>query len=394
MSSLDRTRFLVIGTCKGFAELIEDLKQYQGLEFVGHAAQLQGALRILQQGRMRVVVLLTWGEDEWRAALTQIREYTDAPVVLISSDSSRSILDDALDAGVDDALLLPQPVETLAFAIRKTARTVRHRAADQESAGGAIGTVFSPKGGTGKTVVAANLAVMLAKQQSKRTLLLDLDLQFGDAALMLGIEPEKTLADLVAAPGELDGEKLAGYVTRHSSSGLDVLPAPLQPENAELVSDEKLGRVLEVAREVYDAIVVDTAPLFHGAMLTTLDWTDSLLLVCSRDVTGLKNVHLGLRTLSLLSFPPERVALVINSPHGDGALKRSEIENALGLDARVELPHDRGVSDGVNRGVPLVLAHKGPFAAGITELTRTLVPASPAGRRQRQRRWLPALGRA
>jgi pilus assembly protein CpaE len=255
-----------------------------------------------------------------------------------------------------------------------------------------IGTVFSPKGGTGKTVIATSLAVTLAKQ-AKRTLLLDLDLQFGDAALMLGMEPEKTLADLVAAPGDLDGEKLAGYVTRHSS-GLDVLPAPLQPENAELVSDEKLGRVFEVARESYEAIVVDTAPLFHGAMLTTLDWTDSLLLVCSRDVTGLKNVHLGLRTLSLLAFPTDRVALVINSPHGEGTLKRSEVENALGLDARAELPYDRGVPDAVNRGVPIVLAHKGAFAGGISQLTQSLVPASSSERRQRQRRWLPALGRA
>ena len=85
--------------------------------------------------------------------------------------------------------------------------------------------MFSPKGGTGKTVMATNLASAFAKYGGKRTLLLDLDLQFGDAAIMLGIEPDKTIYDLVAAPGELDPEKLAGYIDPHAS-GVEVLPAP------------------------------------------------------------------------------------------------------------------------------------------------------------------------
>src|SRR5439155_16963389 len=103
---------------------------------------------------------------------------------------------------------------------------------------GKIVTVFSPKGGTGKTVTATNLAAALAKFEQRKTLLLDLDLQFGDAAIMLGIEPEKTIYDLVVAPGELDTEKLAGYTTKHVS-GLDVLPAPLRAEDAELVTEAK-----------------------------------------------------------------------------------------------------------------------------------------------------------
>ena len=93
---------------------------------------------------------------------------------------------------------------------------------------------------------------------------------------MLGIEPEKTIYDLVIAPGELDPEKLAGYTTKHKS-GLDILPAPLRPEDAELVTEAKLGRLIEVARATYDAIVVDTSPFFHGPMLATLDRTDELL---------------------------------------------------------------------------------------------------------------------
>src|SRR5207245_4087888 len=135
-------------------------------------------------------------------------------------------------------------------------------------------------------------------------------LQFGDAAIMLAIEPEKTIFDLVTAPGELDSEKLAGYVTVHAS-GLDILPAPLRPEDAELVTEAKLGRLLEVARACYDTIVVDTSPFFHGPMLATLDRTDELLLICSLDVPTLKNVRLALGTLDMLSFPQARIGIIL-----------------------------------------------------------------------------------
>src|SRR5207245_1744988 len=137
--------------------------------------------------------------------------------------------------------------------------------------------------------------VLLAKTWGRRAPRLAPDLQFGDAAIMLGIEREKTIYDLVTAPGELDSEKLAGYTTRHSS-GLDVLPAPLRPEDAELVTEAKLARLLEVARESYDVIVVDTSPFFHGPMLATFDRTDEPLLTCGLDVPPLQNVRPSLPT--------------------------------------------------------------------------------------------------
>src|SRR5581483_7597949 len=131
------------------------------------------------------------------------------------------------------------------FAIRKAAH-VRRQAQSAAGNTGRVLTVFSPKGGTGKTAVATNLACALAKREGKKTLLLDLDLQFGDAAIVLGLEPDKTIYDLVVAPGELDSEKLAGYTCAHPC-GLDVLPAPIRPEDAELVTEGKLARLLEVA---------------------------------------------------------------------------------------------------------------------------------------------------
>jgi pilus assembly protein CpaE len=242
--------------------------------------------------------------------------------------------------------------------------------------------VFSPKGGTGKTVTATNLATSFAKYEGKHTLLLDLDLQFGDAAIMLGLEPEKTIYDLVVAPGELDSEKLAGYITKHPC-GLDILPAPLRPEDAELVTESKLARLLEVARESYDVIVVDTSPFFHGPMLATLDRTDELLMLCGLDVPTLKNVRLSLQTLELLSFPAGRIRFVLNRANSKVGMKKSEVEGALGIKIGFEVPSDRAVPLGVNRGQPPAIADSGSdFGKAIRQVAKSLLtPTQPKKKR-------------
>jgi pilus assembly protein CpaE len=248
-------------------------------------------------------------------------------------------------------------------------------AADGRPGLGRVFTVFSPKGGTGKTVLATNLAAALAGLEGRRTLLLDLDLQFGDAAVVLGMEPERTVADLMIAPGKLDGEKLASYTLSHPS-GLELLSAPTRPEDAELVTETNLTQLLEIARERFDVIVVDTPPFFHGPTLATLDRTDVLLLLCGLDVPTLRNVRLSLRTLELLSFPGERVRVVLNRANSKVGLKPADVEAALATQIRFYLPSDRTVPLSVNQGRPAVLAEpRSEFARAIGELARTLAPS-------------------
>ena len=249
-------------------------------------------------------------------------------------------------------------------------------------------TVFSPKGGTGKTVTATNLAAAFAKYEQKRTLLLDLDLQFGDAAIMLGLE-QKTIYDLVVAPGELDSEKLAGYITKHTC-GLDILPAPLRPEDAELVTETKLARLLEVARESYDIIVVDTSPFFHGPMLATLDRTDELLMLCGLDVPTLKNVRLSMQTLELLSFPASRIRFVLNRANSKVGMKKSEVEGALDIKIGFEVPSDRAVPLGVNRGRPGRRRH----GLGLRQGDPTVAKSLLANEQPKKRRKFAALAKA
>ncbi len=383
------TRIFITGACEGLPELAEALGRHPELEVVGQAERVVDAAAPLTGGHLDVVVHATRASTLPGDELASIREYTSAPLVLVASGEASALLDEALSADVADVLLLPQLSENAAFAIRKASRAGR-RPQGGPGAGRVI-TVFSPKGGTGKTVTATNLAACFAKFGRKRTLLLDLDLQFGDTAIMLSIEPDKTIQDLVTAPGELDPEKLAGYTTRHSS-GIEVLPAPVRPEDAELVTEAKLSRLLEVARQSYDVIVVDTSPFFHGPMLATLDRTDILVLVCGLDVPSIKNVRLSLQTLELLSFPPNRVRVLLNRANSQVGLKRPEVEAALEVKVTYEVPSDRAVPLSVNRGTPAVISEaQSDYARSLRQVAESLLPASPEAQR---RRWLPSLTKA
>jgi len=366
-------RIFVTGFRLSVGDLCDALGRQPGIEFIGAAGNVGEAAWAMRAGEIDVVVHVIGEGAIPRSDLTEIREYTSAPIVLIAESASPTLFDDAFEADVADVIILPEPAERVAFTIRKAARVATlERIEPQRSA--KIITVFSPKGGTGKTVVSSNLATSIGKHERQRTLLLDLDLQFGDAAIMLGIEPEQTLHDLVTAPGELDADKLSGYMTRHGASGIDVLAAPLRPEDGELVTDERVEQLLEIALPHYDAIVVDTSPFFHGPMLSTLDHTDKLLLVCSPEVPTLKNVRLGVETLRLLSFPEERMRLCLNRADADASMRRPEVEGALNVAVNYELPSVPDVPAAVNRGIPLVISSPSiEFSRAVRRMSRSLL---------------------
>ncbi len=387
----DSVRLFVTGNCDGLEPLLDALNQHDDVEVVGFSENVADAFAPLAGGHLQVVLHGTRDAHLPVHEIASIREHTQAPIILLASGESSQLLNEALETDVADVLLLPQLADNVVFAVRKAAHAGR-RLELEGGVGkrGRILTVFSPKGGTGKTVTATNLASAFAKYEKKRTLLIDLDLQFGDAAIMLGLEPEKTIYDLVVAPGELDSEKLAGYTTRHAS-GVDVLPAPLRPEDAELVTEPKVNRLLEVARGSYDLIVVDTSPFFHGPMLATLDRTDELLVLCGLDVPTLKNVKLAQHTLDLLSFPASRVRFILNRSNSKVGMKRSEVESALGVKIAFEMPSDRAVPLAVNRGTPAVLAEAGcDFSRAVRSIAKGLLEPE----QEKKRRLFGALARA
>ena len=389
----DKIRVFFTGDCDGFDALRGSLFESDEIEVVGASESVADASAPLAGGHLDCVVHATRSSSFPAQDIAAIRGQTRASVILVASGGeAAAMLEQAIEQDVADVLLLPQLTHNVVFAIRKASHA--RRQLQVATRRGRVITVFSPKGGTGKTVVSTNLAATLAKNEGKRTLLLDLDLQFGDAAIMLGLEPTKTIYDLVVAPGELDTEKLAGYVTKHQS-GVDVLAAPLRPEDAELVVESKVTALIEVARSSYDAIVVDTSPFFHGPMLATLDRTDQLLVLCGLDVPTLKNVRLALQTLELLSFPSSRIHYVMNRSSANVGLKTREVEDGLKVKVGTELPMDRTVQLCVNRGEPAVLSEpRSEFARGLAALAKQLAPKVEATKQEPKTKKMLSFARA
>jgi pilus assembly protein CpaE len=309
-----------------------------------------------------------------------LRSRCEAPLILAAYGEPNGIVETGLEVGAADVLVLPQSPETLLFALRKAAVT----AADGDR--GKIVTVFSPKGGSGKTVLATNLAVAAASSKIS-TLLIDLDVQFGDAALMLSVPPRATIADLVASRGMVDAEKLKAFVYTEQRTNLDVLPAPSRPEEAEVIGQQELASILEAARSAYAAVVVDTGPLFDTAMLTALDRTDELLLVCNPEVTSLKNVRIGIETIDRLGFPADRVRVVGNRIGAPGAVSREDVVGALGRKMDFELPDDEAVPAAINRATPVALANGASrFAKAAAKVAAQVFAEAPAAEAKESRR--------
>jgi Flp pilus assembly CpaE family ATPase len=302
----------------------------------------------------------------------RVREIADAPLILAAYGEPNGIVETGLAVGAADVLVLPQSAETLMFALRKAARVATATEA------GKVVTVFSPKGGSGKTVLATNLAVASARS-GQETLLVDLDLQFGDSALTLAVAPRATITDLAASAGDVDSEKLKAFVSTDPRTGVAVLPAPQRPEEADMIGQAELAAILRAARNAYDAVVIDTGPLFDAAVLAALDHSDRLLLVCNPEVTSLKNVRIGLETIDRLGFDRERVSLVANRLGAAGGVGHADIEQALDTTIAFELPDDPGVPAAVNRALPVVVADgDSRFARAIGELLKSVFPAPEA----------------
>jgi pilus assembly protein CpaE len=222
--------------------------------------------------------------------------------------------------------------------------------------------VLGPKGGTGKTLTSCNLAVALARK-AKKVALVDLDLQFGDVALALGLSPEKTIYDLAKSGGSLDIEKLESYLTTHSS-GLRVLLAPTRPDQASFVTVDLLRDVYTLLRSNYDFVIVDTPPGFTPEVIASIDSSSHVCMVGMLDSLSLKNTKLGLETLELMGYDSGRVTVVLNRSDTRIGISREDVAAIVGREPNILVPSDREIPKSLTDGIPILLAHERSEAAG------------------------------
>jgi pilus assembly protein CpaE len=298
------------------------------------------------------------------------------PVVVLYQGSPNGFMEAAFEAGADDLITLPQPSAQLAFALEKV--VARRRGGGAQATLAPMISVLGPKGGTGKTVTSCNLAVALALA-GKRPAIVDLDLQFGDVGLALGLRPEHTIYDLAVSGGSLDSEKIDSFMVRHES-GVSVLLAPVRPDQAGAIETTFLRDVYEILRGSYDFVIVDTQPAFTSDVIGAIDSASHLCMVGMLDALSLKDTKIGFETLAQMGHDPADATLVLNRADSNIGITPTDVEQLLGRRPDVLVPSDRAIPRAITDGRPIVLAEpkSGPARAFTALADRYLQEDGPA----------------
>jgi pilus assembly protein CpaE len=276
-------------------------------------------------------------------------------MVLVRDLVDVGLLGEALRSGIREVVAAEDPVALLA-ACARSREVSRHMApATRLTARGSeakVITVFSAKGGCGKTTLATNIAVALAARGNCRVGLIDLDLAFGDVAIMLQLAPERTIADAV---GEHFDETLLRAILTVYGPGMQVLLAPPGPAEAERVTSAVVEEALAFASAIFDYVVIDTPPQFTDHGLTALDASHVHLLLTTPEIPALKNLRVTLDTLDLLGLPKENRLIVLNRSDAKVGLTSADIERVIRSPIAAHVPSSRDVPVSINRGVPIMV---------------------------------------
>jgi pilus assembly protein CpaE len=357
----------------------------------------EDVVRTLRQSKADL--LLVDLEQEPELGVKFIQFLADAQpghrVIAFGGEISPDQLLTAMRAGVADYLHKPVSAELLRGAVGRVAQTLsssRAKAEEESKAEGQVFAFFSPKGGSGSTTVATNLAVVLRQLTSKRTLLVDLDLELGETALMLGMRPRFNFVDLVQNFHRMDADLLASFIERHDS-GVDLLSAPYHPEKAEMVSGDLIRRILLFLRQHYDYVVVDTSKSFSQATLATFEQADQVFLVTTADLPSLRNIQRGLPMMRrVLVRGEDQLRLVINRFDPKDQISAKDIERSLGLKVFWKLSNDyEAVLGSLNTGKPIVMNGTSSYSKDLKNLGVAL--AGTEAQTERRGRIMGALSR-
>ena len=320
--------------------------------------------------------------------LGRLRQGRELSAVIVVEQLSAELMQQAMRAGISDVVSLPADGTELIEAVQRAASRLDLRApvveqappaAAPEAAGsrGRLITVFSPKGGAGKSTISTNLAVILARRNEGIVALVDCDLQFGDVAVMLQLAPQQTVATVTDAAS---ADALLAQLLTHDPTGLRVLPAPTDPAQADTIPYADVRRIIDQLRQVCDTVVVDTANAFNDVVLGVLEESDRIVLVAGMDIPHIKNTKIALQTMRLLNIGLEKVTLVLNRANSKVRLDVAEVERAIGVRADCLIPSDIVVPQSINKGVPVVLDAPRSGVAKALERLAEIVTAAPAQR--------------
>ena len=401
MADAEKIRILIVDDIADTRENLAKLIGFEpDMEVAATAGGGQEAVNLAKQHRPHVILMDINMPDMDGITATEIISNTvpESPIIMMSVQGEQDYLRRSMLAGAREFLVKPFSADELINSIRhvhelEKVRRARYAPVAPVAAPGApaaaavagremgkIITFFSPKGGVGRTTIATNLAVALHQLTGKPVVLVDGSLPFGDIAVILNMSPKaKTIADLIGSFETADSDVVESILVQHST-GIKVMLAPPTPESTELITGAHIKHVLELLRERYAYIVVDTWPSFQEQVITMLDVADVILTLMTLEITSLKNVRVFMEVVEKLGYDEAKVQLVANRNDSSGGIKASDVEASLGR----KIPHTI-VSDGrtlvlaVNRGVPFVISHRdSQVAKDIFALAQRVATAETA----------------
>jgi len=371
----EKTRVLVVDDIAETRENIRKLLQFEAdIEVIGAARTGKEAVQLTDELRPDVVLMdINMPDMDGITATEMIRQRNPvAQIVILSVQGDPNYMRRAMLAGARDFLTKPPMADELISAVRRAGEMARQErsksvqvAAPSTSSvktsfgpgltDGRIIMIYSPKGGTGVTTLAVNLAITLNNDET-RAVLVDGNLQFGDVAVFLNEQGKNTILDLAPRADELEPEIVESVLIKHATSGLRILAAPSRPEHADHVNSDQFGKLLKYLRQVYAYVIVDASHILNDIALAALDISDVVVLVVTQDIPAIKNARLFLDLLGTIGVSRNHICFVMNrydkrisiTPEKVSENLKQEIVGVIPLDERIVIPS-------VNRGVPFMI---------------------------------------
>jgi pilus assembly protein CpaE len=380
MEESNKVRVLIVDDIAETRENIRKLLQFEkDFEVVGAARTGREGIDLAHETHPDVILMdINMPDMDGITATEMIRR--DLPftqIVILSIQGDPNYMRRAMLAGARDFLTKPPSVEELISAIRRAGQMAHEEQAKSRPAfnakpgsmdvaiqgmgamvNGRVISIYSPKGGTGSTTIAANLGVSLVGEDES-VVLVDGNIQFGDVAVFLNEQGRNSILDLAPRADELDPEILEEVLIDHKASGMKVLASPARPEDAESVSGEEFTKVLNYMRHMFSYILVDTASSLTDVTLSIIDSSDLILLIATQEIPAIKNARLFLDLMDIMKVPRDRVLLVLNRYDKRVGITAEKIAENFRHQVSAVLPfEDRVVVPSVNRGVPFMLGDR------------------------------------
>ena len=395
--SADKIRVLIVDDIAETRENVRKLLQFESdVDVAGAAGSGKEGIQLAQELDPDVVLMDINMPDIDGITATEIirQKQPHIQVIILSVQNDQNYMRRAMLAGARDFLTKPPMGDELISAVRRAgemARAERAKGAQQRlvatSASGSsaamanftpiskgkIVTVYSPKGGTGCTTIAVNLALALNSEDT-RTVLVDANLQFGDVAVFVNEQGKNTILELAPRADELEPDIVEEILIKHKASGMRILPAPQRPEMAEKVNADQFSKVLQYLQRMYAYVVIDTSPILSDVILSTIDISDVLVLVTTQEIPSIKNARLFLDLLHTLGIGKERIIFTMNRYDKRIAITPERVSDNLKQEIVTTIPLDeKVVITAVNRGVPFMLDNKSqPVGRGILSLAESV----------------------